>query len=353
MYSFGNKLKIDITGESHTPEIKAVVSGFPRGFHIDRGELLRFMKRRASGGVGTTPRREPDIPEFYAGVENDVTTGEDVVIAVKNTNIKPSDYDNVRDVPRPGHADYTSYIKEGIIPSGGGKFSGRMTVLLCAAGGIAIQMLRERGVYIGAHAESVGGVLDRRFDPCHVTPEEFSAIAEKTFPVIDDKAGEEMKNAVVSALRDRDSVGGVVECAVCGFPKGVGGELFYGIEGRISSALFAIPAVKGVEFGIGFAAADIRGSENNDPFFTDGKEVYTKTNNCGGILGGISDGMPLIFRMAVKPTPSICKKQESVSLSRMENCDIQIHGRHDACIVPRAVPVAEAVTALALLDLLL
>lgn len=228
-----------------------------------------------------------------------------------------------------------------------------MTVLLCAAGGIAIQLLRQRGVYIGAHAESVGGVLDERFDPCRVTCEEFSAIDEKAFPVIDDAAGERMKEAIKKALAEKDSVGGVVECAVAGFPKGIGNELFYGIEGRLSSAMFAIPAVKGVEFGIGFAAADIRGSENNDAFRTDGREVYTETNNCGGILGGISDGMPIIFRVAVKPTPSIGKVQKSVSLSRMENTEIEIKGRHDACIVPRAVPVVQAAAALALLDLLL
>ena len=353
MYNFGNKLKIQINGESHTPEITATLAGFPKGLEIDMPSLMRFMKRRASGGVGTTPRREPDIPEFSAGVENGITTGEDIVITVKNTNVRPADYNNVRDVPRPGHADYTSYIKDGTIPSGGGRFSGRMTVLLCAAGGIAIQLLRQRGVYIGAHAESVGGVLDERFDPCRVTCEEFSAIDEKAFPVIDDAAGERMKEAIKKALAEKDSVGGVVECAVAGFPKGIGNELFYGIEGRLSSAMFAIPAVKGVEFGIGFAAADIRGSENNDAFRTDGREVYTETNNCGGILGGISDGMPIIFRVAVKPTPSIGKVQKSVSLSRMENTEIEIKGRHDACIVPRAVPVVQAAAALALLDLLL
>lgn len=353
MYNFGNKLKIEITGESHTPEITATLAGFPKGLEIDMPSLLQFMKRRASGGVGTTPRREPDIPEFSAGVENGITTGEDIVITVKNTNVRPADYNNVRDVPRPGHADYTSYIKEGTIPSGGGRFSGRMTVLLCAAGGIAIQLLRQKGVYIGAHAESVGGVLDERFDPCRVTCEEFSAIDEKAFPVIDDAAGERMKEAIKKALAEKDSVGGVVECAVVGFPKGIGNELFYGIEGSLSSAMFAIPAVKGVEFGIGFAAADIRGSENNDAFRTDGREVYTETNNCGGILGGISDGMPIIFRVAVKPTPSIGKVQKSVSLSRMENTEIEIKGRHDACIVTRAVPVVQAAAALALLDLLL
>ena len=299
MYDLGNGLKINIEGGSHSKEMRVTLSGFPAGFRIDREELCRFMKRRAPGGVGTTARREPDIPIFSAGVENDTTTGVDIEIIIENTDVRESDYEEIRDVPRPGHADYALFAKYGEIPSGGGKASGRMTVLLCAAGGIALQYLRDKGIFIGAHAESIGGVLDLRFDPCAVTPEEISAIAEKDFPVIDRDAGERMKKAIEEAACEGDSVGGVIECAVTGLPGGIGGELFDGIEPRISAALFAIPAVKGVEFGIGFAAADIKGSENNDPFITDGGKIYTKTNNCGGILGGITDGMPIILRAAV------------------------------------------------------
>ncbi len=348
MYDFGNGLKINIDGESHSPEMTVTLSGFPGGFHIDRTELCRFMKRRAPGAVGTTARREPDELMFSAGVENDITTGGDIVITVKNTDIRPEDYEAIADTPRPGHADYAAWLKYGKVPSGGGKASGRMTVLLCAAGGIALQYLRDKGIFIGAHAESIGGVLDLRFDPCAVRPEDFSAIAEKDFPVIDRDAGERMKKAIEEAACEGDSVGGVIECAVTGLPGGIGGELFDGIESKISSALFAVPAVKGVEFGIGFAAADIKGSENNDPFITDGGKIYTKTNNCGGILGGITDGMPVILRAAVKPTPSIAAEQETVSLSKKEVCTVSAGGRHDACIVPRAVPVVEAVCALAL-----
>lgn len=353
MYSFGNKLKIEIEGESHTPEIRATLKGFPKGLEIDREALLRFMKRRASGGVGTTPRREPDIPEFIGGVENGVTTGEDIVICVKNTNVRPGDYSNVRDVPRPGHADYTSYVKYGTIPSGGGIFSGRMTVLLCAAGGLCLQLLKEMGVEIAAHVQMIGGVWDKSPDPCEAFSEELVSVRDKSFPVMDEAAGEKMKEAILSASSVGDSVGGIVEGFVYGLPAGHGGELFYGIEGKLSSALFGIPAVKGVEFGAGFASAQMKGSENNDPFYTDGNTVKTKTNNCGGILGGISNGMPIVIRMAVKPTPSISLTQSSVSLSRMENTELSVSGRHDACIVPRAVPVAEAVAAMAILDLLI
>ncbi len=352
VYDFGNGLVINIEGESHSKEMRVTLSGFPKGFRIDCDELCRFMKRRASGGVGTTARREPDALIFSAGVENNTTTGENIEIVIENTDVRESDYEELRDVPRPGHADYTLFAKYGKIPSGGGKASGRMTALLCAAGGIVLQYLRKKGIFIGAHAESIGGVLDLRFDSCVITPGELSAIAEKEFPVIDDMAGERMQKVVEEAAAESDSVGGVVECAVTGLPAGVGSELFGGLESKISSAVFAVPAVKGVEFGTGFAAADIKGSENNDPFVTDGERIYTETNNCGGILGGISDGMPVVFRAAVKPVPSIGKEQRSVSLSNMEERDLSVAGRHDACIVSRAVPVIEAVCALAVMGAL-
>lgn len=353
MYDFGNKLKINISGESHSPEMKVTLSGFPAGFHVDAEKLDAFMKRRSPANPGETARHEDDIPEFVSGIKDGVTDGGDIVIVIKNNDIKPSDYDRIKNVLRPGHADFTAYLKNGAIPSGGGRFSGRMTAPICAVGGIALQYLYEKGITIGAHAESVGGVLDLRFDSCNVSSAELSALGEKDLPVIDAAAGDRMRKAVEDAAKEQDSVGGVIECAAIGFPAGIGGELFEGLEGKIARALFAVPAVKGVEFGIGFAAADIRGSENNDPYVTDGEKIYTETNNCGGILGGISDGMPLVYRAVLKPTPSIGKTQKSVDLTNTENTTVTVSGRHDACIVFRAVPVIEAVSALVLTDLIL
>ena len=346
-------LKLTITGESHTPEMTVTVDGLGQGFHIDRDRLNNFMKRRAAeNSAFSTSRHEADGISFSAGAENDITTGEPLTVTVKNSDVKPSDYDKTDTVPRPGHADYTQYIKYGKVPSGGGKASGRMTVLLCAAGGIAIQILEEKGIFIGALAESVAGILDRRFDPCTVCRNDFSAVAENSLPVLDPSAGERMLDALDAIKKDGDTAGGIIECAVVGLPAGIGGELFDGLEGRLASSAFAIPAVKGVEFGIGFAASDIRGSENNDPYYTDGEHIFTKTNNCGGILGGISNGMPLIFRAAVKPIPSIGIPQESVDIVRKENVMLTVSGRHDTCAVFRAVPVVEAVTALTILDAL-
>ena len=235
---------------------------------------------------------------------------------------------------------------------GGGHFSGRLTAPLCIAGGIAKQLLARRGVYVGAHLRSVAEVEDAPF-PLLPTAELFEAVAAKPFPVLDDQAGERMQSAILAAKADGDSVGGVIECAAIGLPAGLGDPMFDGLENRLAAALFGIPAVKGVEFGAGFGAAMLRGSENNDPFAVENGRIVTTQNNAGGILGGITTGMPLVLRTAVKPTPSIAKEQKTVSLSAMENADLSIRGRHDPCIAHRAVPVVEAVTAAVLLDYLL
>ncbi len=352
---YGNNLKISIYGGSHDVEIGVKMDGFPRDFAVDTDVLQAFLARRAPGGNDlSTPRKESDKPLFLAGLENGTTTGGTLHAAIRNENARSSDYSFVYDTPRPGHADFAALQKYGrsVDLRGGGRFSGRLTAPLCIAGGIALQYLATKGILIGAHVASVADVSDARFD---VTVDEarLKALTSMPFPLLDREKEAQMRERILTARAEGDSVGGVVECAVVGLPTGLGEHMFDGVEGRVASILFSIPAVKGVEFGDGFAAATMRGSENNDVFRTDGKRVFTATNHCGGILGGMTNGMPLVFRAAFKPTPSIAKEQDTVSLSRMENTTLKIGGRHDPCVVLRAVPVVEAAAALAVLDLLL
>ena len=352
---FGKLLKISVFGQSHGKAIGVVIDGLPAGEAVDLEELDRFLSRRRPGKSPlSTARREADAPVFLSGLENGITCGAPLCAVIENGDQHSSDYDQLRDRPRPGHADYTAYVKWGgqADMRGGGHFSGRLTAPLCVAGGIAKQILARRGVYVGAHLASVGAESDASF-PLRPTAELFDAVAAKPFPVIDDDAGERMRAAILAAKSDGDSVGGVVECAAVVLPAGLGEPMFGGVENRLAAALFGIPAVKGVEFGDGFAAARARGSENNDPFCMEDGRVVTETNHAGGILGGITDGMPLVLRTAMKPTPSIARPQRTVSLSAGADTELVIHGRHDPCIAHRAVPVVEAVTAAVLLDLLL
>ena len=353
---YGNNLHLSIYGGSHDAEIGMHLAGFPRGFAPDMPELLRFLARRApNGGAFSTPRKEPDLPEFRSGLTNGVTDGGALHAVIRNTNAHSKDYSFIYDTPRPGHADFAALQKYGnaVDLRGGGHFSGRLTAPLCIAGGLALQYLAARGIYVGAHIERIHGVCDERFDAVRVERETLQSLSRLPFPVLNAQRGEEMQNAVAAARAEGDSVGGTVECAVVGLPTGLGEHMFAGVEGRFASILFSIPAVKGVEFGAGFGAAELLGSENNDAFVTDGKTVRTETNHCGGILGGMTNGMPLVFRVAFKPTPSIAKEQRTVSLSRMENTTLSITGRHDPTVVVRAVPVVEAAAALAVLDLIL
>lgn len=354
---YGNNLHLSIYGGSHDPEIGMHLSGFPKGFLLDREELLKFMARRApNGGAFSTPRKEPDTPVFLTGLsENSVTTGEDIHAVIYNTNAHSKDYSFIYDTPRPGHADYAALCKYGptVDLRGGGHFSGRLTAPLCIAGGMALQYLASRSIRVGAHIASIHGICDDRFDPVNVSEADFDSLRSSPFPVLNAAAGEQMQQAIADARADKDSVGGVIECAVTGLEKGLGEHMFDGVEGRFASLLFSIPAVKGVEFGAGFGSASLLGSENNDTYCINGDTVVTRTNNCGGVLGGMTNGMPLVFRVAFKPTPSIAKAQDTVSLSRMENTKLSIGGRHDPTVVVRAVPVVEAAAALAALDLLL
>lgn len=351
----GEHIHVSVFGQSHSPAIGVVVDGLPAGERVDMEELGRFLKRRAPGQNATsTPRKEADLPQFLSGLVDDVTCGAPLAALIENTNTRSQDYAQLRDKPRPGHADFTAQVKYGGFQdvAGGGHFSGRLTAPLCIAGGICLQMLRRRGIEVAAHIASVAGEADRPFDPMGETVETMDALKRAPFPVLDEKAGERMRKVILQAKEEGDSVGGIVECLVTGVPAGLGEPMFGGMENRLAAALFGIPAVKGVEFGAGFGVATMRGSENNDPFTMKDGKVVTQTNRAGGILGGITNGMPLVFRLAFKPTPSIAREQQTVSLSKNQVEELVVTGRHDPCIVPRAVPVVEAVTALVLSDLL-
>lgn len=349
--TFGNALKITIFGQSHAPAIGVCMEGFPAGFTPDFDELNAFLARRAPGqGAYTTARREPDRPEFLAGLVRGHTCGAPVTAIIRNTDTRSGDYAAFTDVPRPSHADYPAQVKwQGAQDSaGGGHFSGRLTAPLCIAGGLCLQYLHARGIEITAHIERIGAAQDRRF-----TPTQPETLAKAKLPVLDPDSAEAMLAQIAAAKAEGDSVGGCIECAVIGLPAGLGSPMFGGMENRLAQILFGIPAVKGVEFGSGFACAGMRGSEHNDPYFMQDGAVRTRTNHAGGILGGLTTAMPVIFRVAVKPTPSIARPQASVSLQRGEDAVLEIHGRHDPCIVPRAVPCVEAAAAIAILDALL
>ena len=352
---FGNILRVSIFGQSHGKAIGVNIDGLPAGEPIDLEELNAFLDRRKPGKSPlSTARKESDTPVFLSGLENGVTCGFPLCAVIENSDQHSSDYSELADKPRPSHADYTARVKWGghADMRGGGHFSGRLTAPLCIAGGIAKQILARRGIFVGAHLAAVGTENDAPF-PLHPTAELFDAIAAKPFPVVDDGAGDRMQALILEARQDLDSVGGIIECAAIGLPAGLGDPMFGGVENRLAAALFGIPAVKGVEFGLGFGSARLRGSENTDPFTVENGTVVTASNRAGGILGGITTGMPVTLRTAIKPTPSISRSQQTVRLSAMENAELVIRGRHDPCIAHRAVPVVEAVTATVLLDLLL
>lgn len=346
--SYGENLRIHIFGESHGPAVGVTVEGIPAGERVDLEELQRFLDRRAPGrSAWSTPRKEADIPEFLSGLREGRTCGTPLTAILKSANTRSGDYDALRDVPRPGHADYTAWVKYGESRDsrGGGHFSGRLTAPLCVAGGICLQLLAREGITIISRVAAIGGVRDEG--------ELTASTAEKAFPTVSDSAGEAMRSAIAAARAEGDSLGGVIECAVLGLPAGLGDPMFDGMENRIAAAVFGIPAVKGIEFGAGFAAAGLRGSENNDAFSVENGRIITDSNHCGGILGGITDGMPLTFRAAVKPTPSLARPQQSVDLKTGEIVPLTVTGRHDPCIVPRAVPCLEAAAAIAVYDALL
>ncbi|MBR6782240.1 MAG: chorismate synthase [Clostridia bacterium] len=362
--TYGNNIQLTIFGGSHAPEIGMTLIGFPAGVRLPEAELLAFMARRAPGqGPWATARKEGDVPVFTAGVTVEEDNGGRVYISdgspmravILNTSQRSGDYASLADTPRPSHADYPARVKFGdtVDLLGGGKYSGRLTAPLCIAGAFCLTYLRERGIEIGAHIQQIGAVKDTPFDRLHLTSSALHKPAKSYFSVIDPEQAEAMKGEIECARMAADSVGGSVECAIIGLPVGLGDHPFDGMEGRISSILFSVPAVKAVAFGDGFDFALGYGSTHNDAYGMENGEIITKTNHCGGIVGGMSTGMPVIFSCAFKPTPSIGTEQQSVSISRRENTTLTIHGRHDPCIVPRAVPVVEAAAAIAVLDMIL
>ena len=350
--TYGEILKLSIFGQSHGPAIGMTLDGIPAGLAVDTDALQAFLARRAPGQNDySTPRKEADTPEFLSGLVDGYTCGAPIAAVIRNTNTRSGDYSELKDCPRPGHADYPAHVKYNGFQdmAGGGHFSGRLTAPLCIAGGLCKQWLEAKGIQIGAHISQIAGISDEALDP--VNPK-LDAIGND-FPVINSDTGKKMQEAIAKAKEDQDSVGGIIECAITGLPAGIGGPMFGGIEGKIAQIIYGIPAVKGVAFGAGFQASNLRGSENNDSYTIVDSNVQTTTNNAGGILGGISTGMPIVFSAAFKPTPSIGMEQQSVSLTKMTPQTLAVQGRHDPCIVPRAVPVVEAAAAIAIFDLCL
>lgn len=352
--TYGNKLKLSIFGQSHGPAIGMTLDGIPAGLPVDFDMLQSFLNRRAPGqNEFSTPRKEEDRPEFLSGIVNSFTCGAPIAAIIRNTNTHSGDYSNLKDCPRPGHADYTAQIKYNGFQdvAGGGHFSGRLTAPLCIAGGLCKQWLAQRGIQVFAHISVIAGIAD---DPVYldwINPD--PSLIGADFPVINSEAGKKMREAIANAKADGDSVGGIIECIVTGIPAGIGEPMFGGIESHIAQIIYGIPAVKGLDFGSGFSGSYLRGSQNNDDFTVIDGKILTKTNNAGGVLGGITTGMPLVFQTAIKPTPSIASKQTSISLSEMRETELYVQGRHDPCIVPRAVPVIEAAAAIAIFDMIL
>ena len=342
---YGETIRLSLFGQSHAPAIGMTLDGLPAGQQIDMEKILAFLRRRAPGLYDySTPRREPDVPEFLSGIRNGKTCGAPLTAIIRNTDAHPETYRDLPAVPRPGHADYPAYVRNGPDGdfSGGGHFSGRMTAPLCIAGAVCKQYLAAKSVTVRARILSVGTIRD---DSPFTSP-----LPDEGFPTVSPDKGAEMIALIRAVKEEGDSVGGVIECVVDGLPAGIGDPAFDGMENRIAKAVFAVPAIKGIEFGDGFELAKRKGSESNDAFrLCDGK-VRTETNRCGGILGGLTDGMPLCFRVAVKPTPSIGRIQKTVDLKEGKETETAVSGRHDPCIVPRAVPCVEAAAAVAVLD---
>ena len=352
----GDKIKLSIFGESHGEAIGCVIDGLPAGTKIDMNAVYKDMQRRAPGKDKTaTPRLEKDIPHILSGMLDNVTTGAPLAMVIENTNTKSGDYSNLMTVPRPSHSDYPAYVKYGGNNDirGGGHFSGRLTAPLVFAGSVAKQILSQMGVTIGAHIKQIGSVCDAVSDLNKTDKSLLDTLSSSTFSLIDETKEQAMRDEIEKARLSLDSVGGIIECFAVGLPVGLGGNMFDTVEGKLASILFGVPAVKGVEFGIGFGFADKRASEVNDQYEIKNGRVATLSNNNGGVVGGMTDGAPLSVSVAIKPTPSIAKKQKSVNLLTMENAELEIHGRHDPCIVVRAVPVIECAVALGLLDLMM
>ena len=352
----GNNFRLSVFGESHGEAIGCVIDGLPAGIELDFDKINKEMARRAPGrDKAATPRKEADEPKVLSGVLNGKTTGAPLAMIIENTNTKSGDYSNIMKVPRPSHSDYPAFVKFGGNNDirGGGHFSARLTAPMVFAGAIAKQILAEKGIFVGAHIKKIGSVCDSSFDFNNIEKELLFSLSSKSFSVIDEGAEEKMRAEIEKYRAEGNSIGGEIECAVIGLPVGLGGNIFDTVEGRISSFVFGVPAVKGIQFGLGFGFAEQNGAEANDGYEIKDGEVSLVSNNNGGILGGMTSGAPIVFSVAMKPTPSIALPQKSVNLETMENEVLEIKGRHDPCVAVRAVPVIEAAAALAVLDLIL
>lgn len=353
---WGNLLKISIFGESHGPCIGAVLDGFPAGISIDETFIASELSRRAPGkNKQSTPRQESDFPKILSGVYQGKSTGTPISAVIANTDTRSGDYQNLSATPRPGHADYTGAIRFQRYndPRGGGHFSGRLTAPLTFCGALCKLYLRTLGISVGAHIQSIGQIQDTPFDECAITAAQLDVLRNQTYPVINPKVQSFMLASIEEARMEQNSLGGIIECAAIGLPAGIGSPMMGTVESRISSILFNVPAVKGVEFGAGFSISTLKGSEANDNYVLEGGTIRTETNFNGGILGGITTGMPLIVRAAIKPTPSISRAQHTLNMQTMQCEALVIHGRHDPCIVTRAAPVIEAAVAVSIADLML
>jgi chorismate synthase len=354
--TYGDKIKISVFGESHGNGIGVVIDGLPAGVKIDIEKVLVQMARRAPGKDRTaTPRLEKDFPKVLSGMLDDTLTGAPLCAVIENTNTKSGDYSNLLACPRPGHSDYTAFVKYNASNDirGGGHFSGRLTAPIVFAGAICRQILESKGIKICAHINNIGTAFDNSFNPVCIENELIEKLNNSSFALINESIEKEMRSQVEQARLELDSIGGSIECAVTGIEAGFGEPMFDGVEGVIAKAVFGVPAIKGIEFGKGFELAQMRGSQSNDAFRYENGKVVTETNNCGGILGGMSNGMPIVFRAAMKPTPSIYIEQDSVDMNSMTPVKLSIKGRHDPCVVVRALPVFEAAAAIAVLDMLL
>ncbi len=352
---WGNNIKISIFGESHGSAIGINVDNLPSGFTLDMKEVTREMKRRSPGNNNlSTLRKEDDEPEILSGYFEGKTTGTPLCAIIRNKDNKSKDYSKIKDVMRPGHGDYPGFVKYSGFNDyrGGGHFSGRITAPMVFAGSICKQILRKEKIEIVSHIQSIGEIKDKSFLDCDLDEELINSLKYGEFPLINKNLEDKMKNKILNAKKEGDSVGGVIECIILGVESGIGSPFFDSVESTLAHLMFSVPAVKGIEFGRGFNITEMKGSKANDEYYLDEKKIKTKTNNNGGISGGITNGMPIIFRVAIKPTPSIYKEQGTVDIRTMEETTLKIEGRHDPCIVQRALPVIEGVSAIGILDLI-
>lgn len=352
---WGNKIKISIFGESHGNAIGINIDGLPSGIKLNLEDIAYEMRRRAPGkSLLSTARSEDDVPEILSGYFEGKTTGTPLCAIIRNTNTRSKDYGLLKDIMRPGHADYSGSVKYNGFNDyrGGGHFSGRITAPLVFAGAICKQILREKGIVVASHVKSIRNIEDKSFCDINLDLNTITSLNKYELPLIDKAIEENMRKEILEAKEDMDSVGGTIECGIFGIMPGVGDPFFDSVESILAHLLFSVPSVKGVEFGKGFDLTKMRGLEANDEIYYEGEEVKTRTNNNGGILGGISNGMPIIFTTAIKPTSSIGREQKTVNIKTKENTILKVEGRHDPCIVQRAIPVIEAVAAIGILELL-